>query len=219
MAYKDYYNFNYQEDPSESESPRQGPVPSQSASVSPEMWRQINKWEGSQMKYNAPISQVIDEVNSKSRVLGRMPQSVQDGVVSFRYNTSPRTVGPGYYGLLDKVYNARDEQEFQNYANQLLRSTVAAADKTMSGLRNRRSAERYEIAKGLASIAQNRGFNFQYNPDGLFRVKNPSINYEMDHRNAFVNQVHNPFVMSYQQGLDPQFRQEELEGKIPRNIK
>lgn len=171
------------------------------------------------MKYNAPISQITDEVNSKSRVLGRMPQSVQDGVVSFRYNTSPRTVGPGYYGLLDKVYRAQDEQEFQNYANQLLRSTVAAADKTMSGLRNRRSVERNEIAQGLADIAKSRGFNFQYNPDGLFGVKNPSINYEMDHKNAFVNQVHNPFVMSYQQGLDPQFRQEELEGSVPINIK
>lgn len=185
MAYTNYF--------SESEPPLQSSSGGYSLNLSPDMQRQIEHWEGSQMAYNAPFSQIVSEVNRFAPQLKNFPQDVQDGVISFRYNTSPSTVGHKYYSLLSQIQNAQDEQQFQQLSDQLLGMTVAAGDriKGMSGLRSRRSVERQKIANGLSELAKSRGFNFQYNPDKLFGTKNPSINYEMDHKNAFAN-IHNP---------------------------
>lgn len=124
----------------------------------------ITVMEGTEMRYNAPFETIERIVSTKYPNINKFPQSVQDGVISYRYNTSDKTVTSWYYGLLDNVLSASDQRSFQEASDKLLRATRAPRDKEvgMPGLRKRRELERSLIAKGLGEMAKQQGFNFTY---------------------------------------------------------
>lgn len=134
------------------------------ARLTQQMRDKITVMEGTEMRYNAPFETIERIVSTKYPNINKFPQSVQDGVISYRYNTSDKTVTSWYYGLLDNVLQASDQKSFQEASDKLLRATRAPRDKEvgMPGLRKRRELERSLIAKGLGEMAKQKGFNFTY---------------------------------------------------------